>query len=78
MKTTKFSFTYNGTSCHGEGDFFTEEDLPILNNYYFQWKDINKINLTYNVRRANIPELLTEGICSALWGWARKSYCHNV
>lgn len=73
MKTTKFSFTYNGTSCHGEGDFFTEEDLPILNNYYFQWKDINEINLTYNVRRANIPELLTEGICSALWGWARTN-----
>ena len=73
MKTTKFSFAYNGTSCHGEGDFFTEEDLPILNNYYFQWKDINEINLTYNVRRANIPELLTEGICSALWGWARTN-----
>lgn len=52
MKTTKFSFAYNGTSCYGEGDFFTEEDLPILNNYYFQWKDINEINLTYNVRRA--------------------------
>ena len=73
MKTTKFDFIYNETTCYGEGDLFTEEDLPLLNEYYFQWKNINEINLAYNVRRANVPELLTEGICSALWGWVRTN-----
>lgn len=66
METRSFSFFHGETKCQAIGDFFTKDDIPFLTEYYFQWKKINELNNLYNVRRINVPELLTEGMCSII------------
>ena len=56
----------NDSSKTGVGDFFTMEDLEAINNCYAQWKLFNEQSLIYGCRRLNLPELLTEGLASAL------------
>ena len=55
------------------GDLFSKEDLENLNRYYKSWKALNEENIHFNMRRANLPELLSEGLASALFGWVRTN-----
>ena len=73
MFTDNFSFIRNDTQCSGSGDFFEKDDLKMLTSYYFAWKDMNEVNLEFGMRRANLPEILSEGLASALFGWARTN-----
>lgn len=73
MFTENFAFIRNGIKCTGSGDFFEDFDEELLNNYYFSWKELNKINKTYGMRRINLPELLSEGLSSMLFGWVRTN-----
>lgn len=80
---TNVKFTRNDTVCTiSTGDLFSAEDLSGLNRYYKSWKALNEENIRFNVRRANLPELLSEGLASALFGWIRTnatkiSGCHS-
>lgn len=72
IKNTKF--TRNNTLCTiSTGDLFSKEDLTGLNRYYKSWKALNEENLRFKMRRANLPELLSEGLASALFGWVRTN-----
>lgn len=62
----------------GFGDFFTEEDLPAINEMYFAWKKLGEMFQYYGCRRANLPEVISEGLPSALFGWARTNNFHLV
>ena len=73
MKNVKFAFTRNNVACSGSGDLFNESDLSTLNKYYRSWRDLNDVNLRFNMRRANLPEMLSEGLASALFGWYRTN-----
>lgn len=57
----------------GFGDFFTQEDLPAINEMYFSWKKLGELFQYYGCRRANLPEVISEGLPSALFGWARTN-----
>ena len=73
MEHKSFEFKHNNASCKGEGDFFTIDDLDSINQYYWSWKRLNSINEVYGFRRNNLPEILSEGLCSALFAWARTN-----
>jgi hypothetical protein len=62
----------------GFGDFFTKEDLPALNKIYHNWKEQGELYQYYGCRRANLPEVISEGLPSALFGWARTNNLHLV
>lgn len=62
----------------GFGDFFTKEDLPAINEMYFAWKKLGESFQYYGCRRANLPEVVSEGLPSALFGWARTNNLHLV
>lgn len=62
----------------GFGDFFTKEDLPAINEMYFTWKKLGEMFQYYGCRRANLPEVVSEGLPSALFGWARTNNLHLV
>ena len=57
----------------GFGDFFTESELSIINEEYFNWKETGKKYLRYGFRRPNLPEFISEGLPSALFGWVRTN-----
>lgn len=71
MLHTPFSFTRKGVNMKTTGDFFDKTDLSVITQYYNDWKALNAIGHNYNMRRLNVPELVTEGLASALFGWAR-------
>ena len=79
----KVTFTRNNVNCTiSAGDAFSKDDLENLNRYYESWKALNEENRHFNMRRANLPELLSEGLASALFGWIRTnatsiSGCHS-
>ncbi len=73
METKKFNFVREGINCSGTGDFFDIADKEILNKYYFSWKNLNEVNTSFGMRRANLPEMLSEGLASMLFGWARTN-----
>ena len=73
MINKRFSFTRNNIQCEGTGDFFNDTDLSVINQYYFDWKKLNSINQTYDFRRNTLSEILSEGLASALFGWARTN-----
>lgn len=73
MKNTKINFIRDGINCSGNADVFTKEDIPSIVKAYFAWKDLNNIYTNYEMRRANFPELLSEGLTSALLGWPRTN-----
>lgn len=62
----------------GFGDFFTKEDLSAINEMYFAWKKLGEMFQYYGCRRANLPEVISEGLPSALFGWARTNNLHLV
>lgn len=57
----------------GFGDFFTKDDLPAINEMYFAWKKLGEMFQYHGCRRANLPEVISEGLCSALFGWPRTN-----
>ena len=65
-------------SKSGFGDFFTKEDLSAINEMYFAWKKLGEMFQYYGCRRANLPEVVSEGLPSALFGWARTNNLHLV
>ena len=75
MNTIKnIKFTRNNILCTiSIGNLFSQEDLAVLNRYYKNWKALNEENLRFKMRRANLPELLSEGLASALFGWVRTN-----
>ena len=75
MNTIKnIKFIRNNTLCTiSVGDLFSQEDLAGINRYYKSWKALNEENLRFKMRRANLPELLSEGLASALFGWIRTN-----
>lgn len=67
-------FIRNNTPCTiSVGELFSQEDLVAMNHYYKNWKALNEENLRFKMRRANLPELLSEGLASALFGWVRTN-----
>lgn len=63
----------------GYGDFFGKEELASINEMYHAWKDLGEKFQYYGCRRINLPEVLSEGLASALFGWARTNnlpLCH--
>lgn len=73
MKEFKFEFEKNGTKVEGEGELFDNDDLAVLNDFYNSWKTLNRVNMTYGCRRSTLPELLSEGLASALFGYVRTN-----
>lgn len=67
-------------SKFGMGDFFTKEDLKAINRRYMSWKLGNEDDLMFGCRRTNLPEILTEGLASALLGMPRTNnmQLHNI
>lgn len=63
----------NDNSKSGYGDFFGEAELVSINEMYFHWKELSKRFQYYGCRRINLPEVLSEGLSSALFGWARTN-----
>lgn len=57
----------------GVGDFFTKEDLSGINAFYRKWKRDSEECLWYGCRRLNLPEVLTEGLASALLNMPRTN-----
>ena len=57
----------------GIGDFFTKTELPAINEIYFAWKKLGETFQYYGCRRGNLPEVISEGLPSALFGWARTN-----
>lgn len=73
MFNDTFSFVRNGITCTGSGDFFEDTDRETLNKYYHSWKSLNEVNVAFGMRRANLPEMLSEGLASMLFGWVRTN-----
>lgn len=73
MKNINIKFNRHNITCTGMADLFDNTDLAILNKCYFGWKDLNAVYKKYGMRRANLPELLSEGLASALFGWVRTN-----
>lgn len=73
MFRENFKFVRNGINCSGSGDFFEESDKEVLNKYYYSWKALNEVNVAFDMRRANLPEMLSEGLASMLFGWVRTN-----
>ena len=73
MYQDKFNFIREGVNCSGTGDFFEESDRVVLNKYYHSWKSLNEVNVSFGMRRANLPEMLSEGLASMLFGWVRTN-----
>lgn len=73
MFNENFTFTRNGIICSGSGDFFEDTDRETLNKYYHSWKNLNEVNTAFGMRRANLPEMLSEGLASMLFGWVRTN-----
>lgn len=73
MFSKSFKFEREGVTCSGTGDFFEESDKEILNKYYHSWKSLNEVNVSFGMRRANLPEMLSEGLASVLFGWVRTN-----
>lgn len=62
----------------GFGDFFTEEELEFINQEYFVWKATGERWQEKGFRRPNLPEVISEGLPSALFGWARTNHLHLI
>lgn len=73
MKKTNVTFVRQGVNCTGHADYFEQEDLPEIIKVYFSWKELNEIYTKYDMRRANFPELLSEGLTSLLFGYGRTN-----
>lgn len=73
MKTEKINFTRNGIHCSGQADMYDNTDLEAIRKTYFAWKNLNEVYTDYGVRRANFPELLSEGLTACLFGWGRTN-----
>lgn len=73
MKTANFKFVRDGINCSGTGSFFEITDKDTLNKYYHSWKSLNEVNVAFGMRRANLPEMLSEGLASMVFGWARTN-----
>lgn len=73
MITKNFTFIRNDSKCSGVADFFEKNDLSMLNEAYFAWKALNETYTKYHVRRATFPELISEGLTSALFEYARTN-----
>lgn len=61
------------SNLSGYGDFFTEVELEPINKMYFAWKEMGEMFQYYGCRRVNLPEIISEGLPSALFGWARTN-----
>jgi len=69
----KVEFKRRGINCSGYVDSFDESDINIITKAYFAWKDSNEVYNAYGMRRANFPELISEGLTSAIFGWKRTN-----
>ena len=73
MENKKITFMRENIECSGNADVFTVEDIPIIEKAYYAWKASNEVYATYGMRRANLPELISEGLTSAMFGWPRTN-----
>lgn len=73
MENKEINFIRNGINCNGKADIFDTTDLEPITKAYFAWKNLNNVYSEYAMRRANFPELLSEGLTSALMGWVRTN-----
>ena len=73
MFTDNFTFIRNNIICSGSGDFFEDFDKNTLTKFYHSWKSMNEVNLTFDIRRINLPEILSEGLASMIFSWVRTN-----
>ena len=71
METKFVEFEKDGKECSGNMTFFNQKDIDNIKEIYFKWKELNHLYHLYEVRRANVPELITECLTSAVFGWGR-------
>jgi len=76
VETKNFTFVRNNIECKGIGDFFSTEDFKMIQKTYFSWKDLNKTYKLYNCRRANFPEMVSEGLPCLVFNWVRTNATH--
>ena len=76
MKTKQVAFQRQNISCSGIADFFEDSDLEAMRTAYFSWKSLNEVYKNFNMRRANFPEFLSEGLTSVLFKWGRTNGSH--
>lgn len=76
MKTQQIAFQRKNTTCTGTADFFEQSDLEAIKTAYRSWKSLNEVYKNFNMRRANFPEFLSEGLTSLLFGWGRTNGSH--
>lgn len=69
----KYFICEENESKRGYGDFFTKKDLPRLNERYMSWKQNGEIDMYFGCRRPTAPEVISEGIPSAIFGYARTN-----
>lgn len=73
MKIEKITFKHDGQECCVNGQIFEECDKQTLTDFYFSWKKLNEVNTIFNVRRINLPELLSEGLVCLLMNFVRTN-----
>jgi hypothetical protein len=73
MQTKKINFIRENVECSGMADMYDDTDLEVIKKAYFAWKDLNEVYAQYGIRRANFPELLSEGLTACLFGWGRTN-----
>lgn len=69
----KFFICKENLDKKGYGDFFDKDDLKTIDSIYFNWKQMGQIFNEYGCRRINLPELISEGLPSVLFNWARTN-----
>lgn len=76
--THRHTFYSENGEKSGIADFFSKEDIEAINRCYWMWKEMGELSLYYGCRRPNLPELVSEGLLSALYGWGRTNNLHLV
>lgn len=71
----------NGEKYYGTGDYFDEIDYQKLKKIYYSYKQLNEEIVSLESRRANLPEIVSEGLACILFNACRtnnkKFKCHS-
>lgn len=78
MDNIKVKFRKNNIDHTGIVDLFTKEDLLVLKEIYFSWKDTNEKICSLGSRRMTLPEILSEGLACVLFDLVRVNGKNNT
>lgn len=78
MRTKKFNFIHDGTSCCTVGDFYDSNDLRVINQVYFEMKKLDELFMGYGTRAMNTPEIASEGLCCCLFPNLVRVNANNI